>query len=465
MAYSPIVNVAISINATPLTQVGFGTPMFICAHRQTSDRVIEVSNATELTSAPYNFPADHPAVLAAGQAFKQTPRVPTVKIGRRDMKAIVTPDNPADDATTVFRTTITVEGTSYPIESSVTDVSGNKTQEDVVDGFITAIGNISELTSVITAIKTGSSESAKLEISSTKKGDESSYFEVTFNEGFDNIDSVVYSEANVETPAETLEAITLIDVDWYFVAIDERSNDSYVEDMATQLGVFKPAHLFFYASADISNLLPYQAGNSDLFAKLKDGNEDRTVTFFHQDADEYVEMAYIGANAAYDAGSVTWANVQITGVGFSQDPSRNRPLTTSQKSNLMNKSANYIELDAGVPFTRTGSTAGGEWIDVIRGVDWQTADLGTSLRAVLLNQKGGKIPYTDQGTAIIREVISSSLQRGVNRQFLSEYEVHVPLVRDISQNDRLSRILTGVTFKGFLAGAIHEVTLNGEVTV
>ncbi len=465
MAYTPIVNVSISINATPLTQAGFGTPLFVTSHRFAEDRVIEVASTAELTGAPYNFPTDHPAVIAAGQAFAQTPRVPVVKIGRRDMKAVVTPIAPTVDATTSYAIQLTVGEYSRQVQADVIDdtTGGNSvTAQDVVEALILVITGDSELAGV-TPTRAGSAESSTLEIAATASGDEAAYFTVTSTVGSDNIDSITYLAD--ETPADTLDAIQQLDTDWYFVAFDDRV-DANVIAMADALAGTGLPHIYFVGSEDVANLPQYQAGNQDLFAKLRDGNYDNVVTFFHHLANEnFVEMGYIGANAVYDAGSVTWANVQITNVGFSQDPTRNRPLTTVQKSALNDKNANYVELDAGVGFTRTGKTAGGEWIDVIRGVDWQSSDLGTSLRATLLNQKGGKIPYTDQGTAIIREVISSSLQRGVNRQFLSDYEVFVPQVANIAPNDRLSRILTGVTFTGYLAGAIHEVTLNGEVTV
>lgn len=462
MAYSPIVNVAISINATPLTQAGFGTPLFITSHRFVEDRVLEVTSTNELTSAPYNFPTDHPAVIAAGQAFAQTPRVPVVKIGRRDAKAVITLTPPIQDQTTSYVLELTVAGLSRQFSADITDVGGNKTVEDGVDALILALYAEADI-SALNFVKVGNGVSATLEISSSATGDNSVWFTNDFAQS-SFLESIDY--VGNETPADTLDAIQTIDTDWYFVAFDDRSNDATVIAMADALAATGLPHIYFVGSEDVANVSPYQAGNVDLFSKLRDGNYDNVVTFFHHLANEnFVEMAYIGANAPYEAGSVTWANVQIANVGFSQDPSRNRPLTTVQKSALNNKNANYVELDAGIGFTRSGKTAGGEWIDVIRGADWQAADMGTSLRALLLNQKGGKISYTDQGTAQVREVITSSLQRGVNREFLESYTVFVPLVADIAVNDRLSRILTGVTFTGYLAGAINEVTIQGEVTI
>ena len=174
-------------------------------------------------------------------------------------------------------------------------------------------------------------------------------------------------------------------------------------------------------------------------------------------------MAYIAYGAPYDAGSIAWGNAQLTGVAASLQPSNQRPLTSIQKSALDVRHCNFIDLDGGVPVVRRGITSGGEWIDIIRGVDWLESDLKTSLRDLLINQKGGKITYDDTGITRIRQVIETSLQRAVNRNFLSSYTVNVPKASQVALADKKARILKDVTFAGILAGAILDVDLKGTV--
>ena len=451
MTYSPIIKVDISINATPLTQEGFGTPLFISAHRQFQERVRSYSSVAEVQT---DFASDSNAVKAAQKVFAQSPTVSQFMVGRADVKASITPAAPtADGESYQFSITLDETGYSTTLSYNVTSFSTEDAQ-DVADSWKASIEADPNLASEVTAVVVGTGASAVLEISGQAAD---TYFEVA---DFTSNGSSVYV-AN-ESAEETLSAIEEENNDWYFITAEDHSN-SYVLAMAQAASARDT--IYFVSSNDVANLTSYQAGNTDLFAQLRDGNFKNVVTLFHHDADDFVELAYIGANAPYDAGSVTWANLQLNGVGFSQSPTNGRPLTSTQKGNLNDKNANYVELDAGISYTRTGITAGGEWIDVIRGVSWQTADMSTSLRALLVNQKGGKVSYNDQGIAQIREVISSSLQRGVNREFLDSYTVSVPLLKDTSQLDRLARILTGVSFEGILAGAIHEVIVVGSVTV
>ena len=174
-------------------------------------------------------------------------------------------------------------------------------------------------------------------------------------------------------------------------------------------------------------------------------------------------MAYIAYGAPYDAGSIAWGNAQLTGVAASLQPANQRPLTSIQKSALDTRNCNFIDLDGGVPVVRRGITSGGEWIDIVRGVDWLESDLKTSLRDLLINQKGGKITYDDTGITRIRQVIETSLQRAVNRNFLSSYTVNVPKASQVALADKKARILKDVTFAGILAGAILDVDLKGTV--
>jgi hypothetical protein len=44
------------------------------------------------------------------------------------------------------------------------------------------------------------------------------------------------------------------------------------------------------------------------------------------------------------------------------------------------------------------------------------------------------------------------------------YVVTVPKAVDISDSDKALRKVTGITFTGWLAGAIHLVEINGVVT-
>jgi hypothetical protein len=141
-------------------------------------------------------------------------------------------------------------------------------------------------------------------------------------------------------------------------------------------------------------------------------------------------------------------------------------LTTTESLNARNKDANTYEAIAGVNITREGTMASGEFIDVIRGVDWLHARLQERIYSRLVNLD--KIPFTDAGIAIIEAEVRAQLQTGIDNGFLTANPaptVTVPLAADVSANDKASRLLPDIEFTAYLAGAVHKVQIDGVVTL
>ena len=79
---------------------------------------------------------------------------------------------------------------------------------------------------------------------------------------------------------------------------------------------------------------------------------------------------------------------------------------------------------------------------------------------MLLNNAGGKVPATAAGINSVKSAISQALSPFVNSGALTGYTV------DISNAtvDNNTRTLTGISFKAFLAGAIHHTVVDGVLT-
>ncbi len=79
-----------------------------------------------------------------------------------------------------------------------------------------------------------------------------------------------------------------------------------------------------------------------------------------------------------------------------------------------------------------------------------------------------KIPFTDAGIAIIEGEIRAQIADGQGDNFIAldpEPTVTVPKAVDVSSIDRANRLLPDVEFTFRAAGAIHQVDINGVVTV
>ncbi len=473
MAYSPVVNVQIAINAVSLSQAGFGTPIFICAHQQTDSRVIEIASAAELlvptSDGGYGFSPSSSAYLAATQFFVNNPSVTVAKIGRRASQTVssLSQVDPTTPETYNINIVHVINNNETTYSASYTHSSGEDAQ--VICDALVATLDSSGARTVLNVEVVGTGSGATIVVSAI---DPDTTFRVTTSTQGSTSDSFNTSAPiGIETATEVITAIEEADSDFYFVTTEVRPNNAgrtFCQDMSTEIQARDKQ--YFVSSGEASDLLGTDPTTS-FFKYALDNGRTHTVTFWHHYGanvgtlgEAFPECYFVGYNAPYDAGSVTWCNLSV-GLPPSGQPNNNsKPLNTTQLSRLNELNANYVQRDAGANIIRTGITAGGEWIDVIRGVHWLTEDMTVSLKGLLFNQKGGKVSYDNQGISRVREVLMSSLQRAVNRRFLDSYTLNVPLVSNVSNADFIARVLKGVNFTGILTGAIHTIDVVGQVT-
>ncbi|QAX98309.1 putative structural protein [Escherichia phage EcSzw_1] len=446
--WNPIVNVDITLNTAGTTREGFGLPLFLASTDNFEERV---RGYTSLTEVAEDFGESTAAYKAAKQLWSQTPKVTQLYIGRRAMQYTVSIPDEVTESTDYSLTVAVGGGVSQPYQYTA---QADDTALIVLTQFKEQIEADPTIKDDVTINVTGTGSSATMIV--TKAGD-NDFVKVT-----STTSSVSIAGTTADTAASALAAIETYSTDWYFISAEDRTTQ-FVLAMASEIQARKK--IFFTANSDVAALQGTElASASDVPAQLAKSMYTRTVCLWHHTASyDYPEMAYIAYGAPYDAGSIAWGNAQLTGVEASLQPANQRPLTSIQKSALDVRHCNFIDLDGGVPVVRRGITSGGEWIDIIRGVDWLESDLKTSLRDLLINQKGGKITYDDTGITRIRQVIETSLQRAVNRNFLSSYTVNVPKASQVALADKKARILKDVTFAGILAGAILDVDLKGTV--
>lgn len=465
MAYSPIINVDITISDVQVSVEGFGTPLFITSHREHYDRVRSYGSASEVGTV---YGTTSAAYVAATAAFSQSPKVKQFKIGRRDAELRLVPTNVTEGDIFSFD----ISNKAGVISSFTYTVLAAEDATDVVTALATAVNGNSDVSADVEAVPSGSQLTLKTKLGAGSSWQDS-YFTVNNYSG-DWAGSDIWH--GTETGSQVFTEIVKADSDFYFVTADDNVPAFITGATGLAAAVQADDKLLFISDSNTDNIATVTDPDNSLFGTLAAANYSNTVMLFHQDAgdsaiagdhesaDNYPEVAWVGANAVYSAGSVTWANIRVTGTSASTDPSVGTRLTPTQKSNLDSRNANYMEYDAGNTFTRYGQTASNDWIDTIRGVHWLTADMHSNLKVLLLGQKGGKVTYDGRGIARVREVMASSLQRGINRNFLSDYTITMPRLADISSATKLSRVLEDVTFEASVAGAIHEITVSGTVS-
>lgn len=455
MAWNPVIDVNITLNTSASSREGFGIPLFIAAHNEWEDRVRSYNSLNDVAN---DFPTTSKAYAAARSLFSQIPRVTTLYIGRRGVATTVTVDatNGVDGKT--FTMTIEVnrdKETGSKVFQTVSYIGQSGDEDSTILNALKG-----QLESKITDhvdITVGTGAGAVMTINNKSAND---YHRVENGTRPDDQEPVnlLLATSATDTAADTLNEIESVNNDWYFVASDDHG-ETFVTALAKE--VEARTKLYFVSLGGTAELTGEDSGISGQLNK----KYLRTIGVFHHLADvDFPEMAYIGFGAPYDAGSITWGNARLSGVEPAQDPLTGKVLSTVQKANLDAKNFNVTERDGGIDVTRRGITNNGEWIDTVRGVDWLTMEMKARLRDLLFNQKGGKIKYDAGGIGRVEQVISSTLQAAVNRDFLTSYTVVMPKIEDISFGQKATRILEGVEFTGYLAGAIHDVRVNGNVT-
>lgn len=201
-----------------------------------------------------------------------------------------------------------------------------------------------------------------------------------------------------------------------------------------------------------------------LSKSYKDQNLFRTCVVAGGDN---VAAALAGRALSYPAGSETWALKKLAGTtvaGLS---------ATVQEKVLANNATVYARVSGDLNVTLGGKVAGGEWIDVIRFRDWLQDAMQTNLVAMMINRP--KLPYTDEGLAVIANTMIATLQEGVRAggiigemkddegNQVPGYTVTVPRAKDVPFNIKASRV-AHVGFEAYLTGAIHAIRVEGSFT-
>lgn len=184
-------------------------------------------------------------------------------------------------------------------------------------------------------------------------------------------------------------------------------------------------------------------------------------------ANYFLHVAACAKILRYDPGSETWVHKALASVS----PSKIKAATVKK---FEEENLNYFNTVASRNITMLGKTASGEWIDLIRFRDWLQNDMQVRVVNLLVTNK--KIPYTDGGIGLVQNQMIASLKAGQqaggiapteydeDTNAIPGYVTKVPLAANLTAVQKASRKLKGVSFQARIAGAIHMVEINGNLT-
>lgn len=443
-----VVQISISRETQSIAQASFGV-FGIITEFETSKTTAAFarhrfySKLSELTDDGWG--AYDPIYRAAQKVFSQNPKIERILVGRKDsadaawLNALAAIKNASDN----WYMFDIVEGTQSNVVVSEDFVTANSIVFTINGTAVTAVPFNTNQQTTMTDLKT--QIEADITGSAVVVGaDPYRTMIITItNDGMKEhvvVTAVVTSGAS-QPVITAAEATLMVDQD--------------IKDVAAWTETEKKIYAYNSSASGIKD----PASEVDIAYFLKAQNYDRVFGFYYKDSDlSYIEPAMAGEALPYDPGSQTWCYKKLVGVASYQ-------LTSSERTAVLAKNANIYTSIAGVNVSEEGKVASGEYIDIMRGLDWLEARLQENIFSQLVNIR--KIPFTDEGITLVAGLVQEVLEEAAGKGILVKESIvlTVPKAADVSSADKLNRLLPDINFTATLQGAIHKTKINGIVTI
>lgn len=430
MGIEEIVKVSIVRGSKTITRAGFGTPLILGSEAA----FVGVRTYNSLKSVEADFLTSTSIWKWANKLFGQEKKPKQIKIAKRT--ALIAQVNTVTIGGFVDGTyTVTINGVAYAFVAAGSSIALIRA------GLLALINAATALHGVTAAngVPVG-------DLVLTCVAGQGFSIEVTAN--LVNVATTANNGA-----AQDIIAAEASDDDFYAVILTSRT----AVDILGAALLIETRRKIFLACTNDAAVKNNTANN--VAALLKARGYTRTALVWSGDQANGPEAGWAGRCLPLDAGSQTWKFKDVVGIIADK-------FSNTELANLKLNNVNNYRTFAGFSMMSEGQVASGEFIDVIRFIDWLQAQIEENVFAALVSVP--KIPYTDAGVAMIENIIRAQLQRGINVGGLRADpapEVVVPKVADVELADRGARLLPDITFNGQLAGAIHAVEIDGTVTV
>lgn len=424
----------------------------------TGTTVEVVAKSTDLAISAVTDAADTVTVTAHGELTGAGPYYVATTGGLPAGLTSLTPywlirvdDNTLKFATSAANATagtavdITTAGTG---SHTITRTGNDVLVERVVAGLNAVVGkNYTAATAGVTGSKTWT-------VTANAAGN---YFYVGVDHGM-----VTSAVTNVDPGiAADLAAIRNENKEWYELHTAYNSTAmvlaaaAWVESATDDL-MYQPS----ISATETVNAVVGSAGTHDIGDQCRTLERSRVAIWYHPNPGMFLSEAVAGRMLPMKPGESQHFAKQLRGV-------TPVTLTDTQRTNLEAKNCNSYEVVQGTAVTFLGKTSAGEWISVVRNNDYANASLQTDLWNMQLANE--QVPFTQTGLALIKGVMLAWMKRMVRENIYvddedSQPKLDLPLVKDISAEDKKNRKYRIAKWEAGLVGAIVYIETSGTVT-
>jgi hypothetical protein len=213
--------------------------------------------------------------------------------------------------------------------------------------------------------------------------------------------------------------------------------------------------------ADGTRLYAARSNSLSDLATILAEDYKRTFVLYHTTITNYPEAAWVGAAGSAAVGSVTWKFKTLVGI---------TPLaiTLTEMNAIHALGANTYVTKAGDNVTTEGKVVNGEYIDIVHSEDYLISSIQYAIQKSL--NVSPKVPYTDNGIALLESATRDVLQRAFNNGMIADdadglpaYSTTFKSRQEVDAADRAAREYNDGKFTFQLAGAIHTAAIVGEI--
>ena len=434
------VDVQVDKQTATVSRQGFGVPCVLSYHTVFPELYRLFGSLDEMVTA--GFTVDDVTYKLASSMFAQSPRPQSIVVARRTTAAIrdvkLTPKTPLL-ASTAYPVTVNGETFTFTTDATPTVAEITAGLTALIDAGgenVNAVDNSTDL-DVEAAAAPGGSPTA------------GAPFHISFDASqFDFNDNTLTASADTD-----LANLLAVYTDFYGLVTDLWDATNIAEVAAQVESASVP--LLYSAETQDSDVIT--SSTSDIASTLQTSAYERTFITYADDIRASKAAAFLGKQLPATPGSTTWKFQTLAGTSATS-------LTTGEIAFADGKACNTYTTVGGINITAEGVVSSGEFIDVVRFVDWLQARVKENVfRALAINPK---VPYTNSGIQAIVSEVEGVLRQGVFNGGINPDEeliVTAPLAADVDANDRASRLLPDLEFIATLAGAIHKTVIRGKV--
>ncbi|QXM18456.1 structural protein [Acinetobacter phage Phab24] len=232
--------------------------------------------------------------------------------------------------------------------------------------------------------------------------------------------------------------------DWFFL-ITDATDDADKIAIATYIETQTAIYVF-----SDHNTAAITSATTDIFSVLKEQSLMQSIGIYVKDtAVVAAEAALVGKFAVDIIGSNLWLH---------------KTLTTLTPENFGPTEVGYLNSKNALYYTKVGedsvvegkaNVVGGEKIHVILGSIWLEVRIGEAFWNLLYTKN--RILYTNGGIDQFKAVLVTILNQAVDNNILTDdtpFQITVPDANKLTSAERASGVLSKITFRARLAGAI-----------